>query len=383
MSALPHSRGTVLERRGPLSSGFTLVELLVVIAIIGVLVALLLPAVQAAREAARRMQCQNNMRQLGLALANFEVARKRLPPAAWITPKSPTAPPSCSYSLTGLTTPCFDYTGRGGGKTFSILVLLLPYIEEQALYNQFDKSLTIYTNLANPQAQNVASFICPSDGAKGPPYIGTGLPSSTNPQAKTFAKGNYAGYASPVHLNHQDWWPAAFGNFVPGRDIGQKLSQIKDGTSKTLGFAEVRTLDRDWDSRGVWALPFPGATLLALDWHPTPAIMSTTPPGRYYLADPSFLDKAQRPNNVDPNWPDYVVGCNNSANTQYSITQRMPCANENWISAAPRSVHPGGVNGVAIDGHVGFVTDNIDSFVFAYLISVNDGQPTEVTRYME
>ncbi len=99
------------------SQGFTLVELLVVIAIIGILVALLLPAIQAAREAARRSQCTNNMKQLGLGVLNFESGRRKLP-----------APGQC------------DSTG-GASTTYMIhatTTLILPYIEQGTVYDMFD-----------------------------------------------------------------------------------------------------------------------------------------------------------------------------------------------------------------------------------------------------
>lgn len=359
--------------------GFTLVELLVVIAIIAVLVSLLLPAVNAAREAARRMQCTNNVRQLGLALLNFESSKRRLPPGGVLSPLSAQSPPSCQFGFPSSTIPCFDYTGRLGGRTFSFFVLLLPYMEEQALFDQFDFNLTIYTNPKDPQAQRIASLICPTDAAPGPLYVGTGM-STTQTRGKQFAKGNYAGYVSPVHLNHQNWWPAALGGFTPGTSVGQKLSHIKDGTSKSMALTEVRTLDRDWDSRGVWAAPYPGGSLLSLDWHPTPDILNQTPPPRRYVADPAYLDKAQIPNNPNPLWPDQLLACSEA---NYALSKGMPCAAVSYVSAAPRSLHVGGVNAVSLDGHAGFVTDKIDSFVFAYLVSTNDGQATDVLQYMQ
>ena len=125
--------------------GFTLVELLVVIAIIGVLVALLLPAVQAAREAARRTQCQNNMKQIGLAFHLFHDAKKKFPVAAvdYVTPPTGVATSSCH--------------------TF-----LLPYLEESAAFSlyQFDKNWNHPANL--PAIKTIVpTFICPSYGENG------------------------------------------------------------------------------------------------------------------------------------------------------------------------------------------------------------------------
>jgi prepilin-type N-terminal cleavage/methylation domain-containing protein len=99
------------------STGFTLVELLVVIAIIGILVALLLPAIQAAREAARRAQCQNHMKQIGLATLNYELQTKRLPPSKWIEFIPTSSPQTVAHST---------------------LTYLLPYVEEEAIADKWD-----------------------------------------------------------------------------------------------------------------------------------------------------------------------------------------------------------------------------------------------------
>ena len=113
-------------RRRKRNAAFTLVELLVVIAIIGILVGLLLPAVQAAREAARRMQCSNNLKQLGLAVHNFESAFKKLPPSI-------IAPTFTGY--TGATSEKYTYVGH--------LVYLLPYLEQNQVYQPFGGSLDL------------------------------------------------------------------------------------------------------------------------------------------------------------------------------------------------------------------------------------------------
>lgn len=119
-------------------SGFTLVELLVVIAIIGILVGLLLPAVQAAREAARRMSCSNNLKQIGLAVHNFESARRQLPTSL--------RPPSNLQTRV------------------SVLTDLLPYMELSSIYEQYNKTINWNQGTNIPLSQTrVATFICPSN----------------------------------------------------------------------------------------------------------------------------------------------------------------------------------------------------------------------------
>jgi prepilin-type N-terminal cleavage/methylation domain-containing protein len=154
-----HDRGRSFSQHALLGrGGFTLVELLVVIAIIGILVALLLPAIQAAREAARRMSCQNNLKNLALAALNFENQVGGLPPATQAT------------KIPGQGERLVLYKGS----QFSWIGQILPQMEEQALFDQFDftSNKTIFQqDLNNNPGQNQpAPLLCPSDGAQGRLY---------------------------------------------------------------------------------------------------------------------------------------------------------------------------------------------------------------------
>jgi prepilin-type N-terminal cleavage/methylation domain-containing protein/prepilin-type processing-associated H-X9-DG protein len=176
-----------------LPRGFTLVELLVVIAIIGVLVALLLPAVQAAREAARRMQCQNNFKQMGLAMHSFHDAFGRLPP--------------CGQSNTA---------NRWGWQ-----VAIMPYIEQGNLFQQLGSpDLTTTASMpfpATPILQTkIAAYRCPSD-------LTTQLP--TNPNFDNYGTSNYI-----VSEGVVSWYVGGVTT-----EMGKtRFSMITDGTSNTL-----------------------------------------------------------------------------------------------------------------------------------------------------
>jgi prepilin-type N-terminal cleavage/methylation domain-containing protein len=180
-------------------NAFTLVELLVVIAIIGILVSLLLPAVQAAREAARRMQCQNNLKQIALACHNFHDARRQLPSGG--------LPPSIA-----------------AGTQFSALTQLLPYIEQQNLHNLVD--LTVppqHENNQIPRETRLTTFLCPSESRDNPmPTLGAATNYVANTGAMPFfvIPGNQL-FSGVFYVN-----------------TSLRLADITDGTSNTALFSE-------------------------------------------------------------------------------------------------------------------------------------------------
>lgn len=333
---------------------FTLVELLVVIAIIGALIALLLPAVQAAREAGRRAQCANNQRQLGLAVLNYEQSHGRLPAAGEFGPFS-----DAVRYIPGVNHMCVDVRS---GPNRSWIVSLLPYVEQQSLYAQFDRSKHVMENLSRPQLQQPQSLLCPSDDAYGRIYQASNVSAdATTP----FAKGNYAAFTSPFHTNDVDTLGAM-------RLYGQELREVTDGTSFTVLISEVRTRDHEKDQRGAWALPWSGSTLLAFDAHPTwfPVPQSKLGnPRDYFDFSEASLGATQPPNGKNA---DVLYDCPDLAGEQ---VEKMPCTvNALYMSAAPRSNHLGGVNTVFLDGSVHFLSDDIDEATMAYLIATIDGR---------
>ncbi len=221
----PHAPQNARIRKSSKRTAFTLVELLVVIAIIGILVALLLPAVQAAREAARRLECTNNLKQLGLAMHNYVGACKCLPNPGW---------PAPSVIPTGMHAYLSDY---------SPLAKLLPYCEQSNLQNLIDFNIymghvgrdDLPTELWPAAATVVSMFLCPSDPER--PLHDITLPSGTViPVAGT----NYA-------MNGGDGLDSYSGmyGFMANPNNGicyvsavLRFADIRDGTSNTVAFAE-------------------------------------------------------------------------------------------------------------------------------------------------
>jgi prepilin-type N-terminal cleavage/methylation domain-containing protein len=222
------------------SSGFTLVELLVVIAIIGILVALLLPAVQSAREAARRSQCTNNMKQIGIALHMAHDTHKGMPQAAGYYPgEDPTGgsdvPPAAIVNDT-----------TGPAKLGSAQYHLLPYMEETALHESIHGWTMNIFNSGNSSPAPPSMYICPSDSTAANGVVGP------MPDGRSWGAGNYV--ANVQSLNH--WWntPAQSqigtgnGNVdatilknthsQPRPLTHPQFRHFTDGTSKTIAFAE-------------------------------------------------------------------------------------------------------------------------------------------------
>jgi len=342
----PGSR--VISSRG----AFSLVELLVVIAIVGILIALLLPAVQQSRDAARRVQCASHLKQLALATLNFTNTKGELPPCGVVEPKT-------LFATSGQEYPVFD---QRSGKMFSWAVLLLPYLEESNLYTQFDLSRSILEQPNEPQEQSVPVYLCPGDAAHGRFYVDEEFTAG-----KRFAKGNYAAYVTPFHSDLQLLYPGAL------IATGQELTRIIDGTSKTIVFSEVRTRDHEQDERGVWALPWNAASILSLDMHHKGDLF------QQYVPSATYAYQAQMPNTLGPN-SDTLVRCPDGIGVlPQAQLDGMPCHKwvsplglRGYISAAPRSSHPGGVNAAFLDGHVTFLLDTVDPFALAYMIDIRD-----------
>ncbi|MFM7072532.1 MAG: DUF1559 domain-containing protein [Planctomycetota bacterium] len=220
---MPRPLASQASRVDSRRSAFTLVELLVVIAIIGVLVALLLPAVQAAREAARRMKCSNNLKQLGLAVANYEAA----------IGVYPTGRVGCD-GITNL--PCgSDPNWRRVGT--SAFVLLLPMCEQQPLYDQIDFTTGLYSIQFVMNAQNQAVVkgrppfvICPSDTTQPDRDVG-GFRAGTSSYAMVHGVlGPDQGISGALKVDNT-------GIFMYKNTYAQK--DITDGTSAMLIFGET------------------------------------------------------------------------------------------------------------------------------------------------
>jgi prepilin-type N-terminal cleavage/methylation domain-containing protein/prepilin-type processing-associated H-X9-DG protein len=315
-------------------NGFTLVELLVVITIIGILIALLLPAVQAAREAARKGQCSNNLRQIGIALLNFESKNGTFPPG------SP-GPRWCG----GSGTPPFQWV--------YLLHFLLPDLELENYFiairgPKFDSDL--YNLYGSPSAQidwakvnnNALSPLqCPSDA-----MADNGLCSLGSSGAFKITKSNYLGIYSGANDGEGETANRPKRRAVFRYAKGTAVSDITDGTSNTIAVAEYLKGPSSWDIRGEFYTHRAACATLFV----------TLPPN-----SPSS-DRIYG----DGGWG-CPVGANPTAGngTVNDRSMNLPCVADtgNTSYASPRSRHPGGVHAVFCDGSVHFISDGINSYV--------------------
>jgi len=348
---------------------FTLVELLVVIAIIGILIALLLPAVQAAREAARRMQCINHLKQLGLAMHTYHDAHKTFPAGNWK----------------------HDYVQIGYSGQQSAFYSVLPFMEQQAAYDSLtqcykDATLAagyagsiispwtpLYNRLPQLRENGVKTFICPTEPNRNPnDALGGAYPVA--PRNYVLCRGDvmYGNITSPneaeeanVSYRTQHWpWSAPRGLFAV--QSWKSMAHIPDGTSNTLALSETCVMASSTSNqvKGAIAIvqaPFynanggqaSGCTTLGVLPTDRKLVNTAIAPacnlarGRIWIsglpATSSFVAA------VPPNGPSCQQSCNNASGAA------------GWGAWTAQSYHTGGVNVALADASCQFVSDTIDA----------------------
>lgn len=347
---------------------FTLVELLVVISIIGVLVALLLPAVQAARESARRATCNSQLRELGQAALTFETSKKRFPGWQEIVARNGNILTISDAVTTG-----------SENKAAGWPVLLLPYIDEQSLYDQWDDPAV---SIADPAlTKYLPVTACPSRPIqhKGYPFMSyvanTGfLPLTSDPVpygaiASSGKTNPVAGNAPNDYWDIEDGYNGVFADRVPlpdGVKVVNKLLPVRlpevtitdlhDGMSNTVFFAENLMT-------GAW-----GAGRIA--GHGTPQHLNMSFCWLYRSDQYASVTNPAHKNPVVPTSPVIPKNRINGEKWQYKghLTTTTPASVDPEV-ARPSSWHSGGVNVVFGDKHTAFLSDAMDYDVYSQLLT--------------
>jgi prepilin-type N-terminal cleavage/methylation domain-containing protein/prepilin-type processing-associated H-X9-DG protein len=319
---------------------FTLLELLVVIAIIAVLLGLLLPAVQAAREASRRIKCTNNLKQLGLALAVYEGTNGVLPPSVVV-------------ALNGST-----FSSNG----WSVNGRLLPFLEQGGAYSaiNFTLSYSAAENTTVPP-MTIATLICPSE---------------VQPQPKTTATGQYG--VTNYNWNMGDWYvwgglgAAGCNRGVFAVNRSRRLAELTDGLSNTVTTAEVKSYQGVLSTCDLSKVSEPGSI-------PAPTADPYTAVPEYRsgsctlktTAHTEWVDGQALETGFTTAWPPNRTILGGTSGIDVDIVGRgEKSGGPTYAAITSRSYHPGGVNALLGDGSVRFIKSSISGLTWRALGSV-------------
>ena len=321
-------------------AGFTLIELLIVIAIIGILVAMIMPAVQQAREAARRTTCTNRLRNLGVALQDYALVNQEQLPHLAMQPGE---------------------VARRRPWT----IALLPHLEQKPLHKEIaTDSSFVFSDVTLPV------FICPDDSSTSGrsdslSYVAnagyggrvdasapsTFLKSTSGPTSVAFS-GNHTTDDSDGGRPTGLFW-------IDGNAIGLNEVTIQDGTSNTLALTE-NVFATSWTDE-VYELPGGTVTSPRVATAALMGIMFTIGDDGIQLGSESALDDPVRPNSLE---------IRDARLEQYSINYGITSGDAvEGAIPGPNSYHPGGVNAVFADGHVEFLSDTMDEGVYAMMLT--------------
>ncbi|MDR2438466.1 MAG: DUF1559 domain-containing protein [Planctomycetaceae bacterium] len=337
--------------------GFTLVELLVVIAIIGVLIALLLPAVQAAREAARRMTCSNNLKQIGIGLHNYHDTHNAFPA---LSASEPTR-------VEGI---------FGSNDWYTAEKAILPFVEQASMFDAMQTILAKGTQFyvrppwgdisgyENPPVlwklldnQFVGYYLCPSDGQGGKTFLANVSETNTANQVRLY-KVNYLPFTNAGNEVHMYWElvESFVGRPFEGELTGpfsvrkwRLMANFTDGLSNTLLYSEFLTGQNEERAYGKpWSL----------------------------RAGQEMIFAANTPNSKNPDLqPPYAGYCGPDDNLP---ELNLPCqqvGDDGWTpNASARSRHPAGVQALKGDGSVFFISNTIDATTYGRTVMICDGQ---------
>ena len=367
---MKNSRFVKIEKKGN-SLAFTLVELLVVIAIIGILIALLLPAVQAAREAARRMQCTNHIKQLSLCAQVFHDAHKRFPcngeDDIWMN----IAPANGPGPYLGGNEWLWGPVRQDGVDQYSVFVSLLPFIEQTALYNDITgmasiqhplpsgwgdwipnpdpRAVGMHDGIRSPFTTKITPFTCPSDG-----------------NAQAAAGGRLAGTSYRICRGDRaigDWWGeerALRGMGRYGRYGKITMGSVADGTSNTMMFAE--SLVSSGDNSRMYKSSIVGGINQMHGGAPSWCFDTRGTSGSFRMEYNALLNgKGQSWANLRTMYTGFMAALPPNSPSCFRDTRdgNNDFGYNDCILISASSNHTGGVNVGLCDGSVQFVSDTI------------------------